>query len=193
MKSMAEHQVNGNLDEIGEQARALATFVEQSARDGIAAHEVEKSVWNKIIEMGRTTFGMFFRLCGDGDEGERVVLSDGREVRRLEGLHRREYQSVFGHFDLYRAVYGTWEARKIDYVPLDAKLRLPESTTPAFRTGISRWWSRHPMPRWMQRSAKYSVFPSRYIAWNDATASWPRMCRRFGRTCRCHRWTRKVH
>ena len=127
MKSMAEHQVNGNLDEIGEQARALATFVEQSARDGIAAHEVEKSVWNKIIEMGRTTFGMFFRLCGDGDEGERVVLSDGREVRRLEGLHRREYQSVFGHFDLYRAVYGTWEARKIDYVPLDAKLRLPES------------------------------------------------------------------
>jgi len=60
------------------------------------------------------------------DEGPVVVLKEGRTVRRLEAPHRRVYQSVFGSFVLERVVYGTREDQKIESVPLDARLQLPE-------------------------------------------------------------------
>jgi hypothetical protein len=45
----------------------------------------------------------------------------------LAELHKREYQSVFGLYELWRVVYGTRAGQKIEHVPLDAKLNLPES------------------------------------------------------------------
>ena len=103
----------------------LVAFVERSARDGIAAHEVEKCLWEKVLELGHDALEMFFQQCGDGDEGAQVTLSDGREVKKLTALHKRFYQSVFGQFELERVVYGTREDQKIEYVPLDAHLQLP--------------------------------------------------------------------
>ena len=38
-----------------------------------------------------------------------------------------EYLSVFGLFELQRAVYGTREGQKIEYIPLDAQWQLPGS------------------------------------------------------------------
>jgi hypothetical protein len=70
---------------------------------------------------------MFFLLCGDGDEGEDITLAQGQLVRRLGGLHKREYLSVFDLYELWRVVYGTRAGQKIEHVPLDAKLNLPES------------------------------------------------------------------
>src|SRR5881392_3590950 len=52
---------------------------------------------------------------------------DGQEIRRLERLHPRVYQSVFGRFELERMVYGTREGQKIAYVAFDTQLQLPES------------------------------------------------------------------
>jgi len=54
------------------------------------------------------------------------VLEDGRKSRRLKEVHRREYQSVFGLFELWRAVYGSREGQKIVHVPLDERLQLPQ-------------------------------------------------------------------
>jgi len=71
--------------------------------------------------------GLLFTLYGDGDQGERLKLDDGRELRRLNALHKREYFSIFGVFELFRAVYGTREKQKIEWAPLDAQLSLPES------------------------------------------------------------------
>jgi hypothetical protein len=48
-------------------------------------------------------------------------------VKRLEPLHRRAYQSIFGPFELERAVYGSREGQTLEYVPLDAQLQLPAS------------------------------------------------------------------
>jgi hypothetical protein len=42
-------------------------------------------------------------------------------------LHSRTYQSIFGEFELCRAVYGTREGQKIEFVPLDDRLSLPQS------------------------------------------------------------------
>jgi hypothetical protein len=115
----------GMGEELLEKAREVIGFVQDAASGGRALHEVEKRLWSWMLELGQHSLGMFFALCGDGDEGESVTLADGRRVKRLGALHRREYQSVFGAFELHRVVYGTREGQKIEHVPLDGRLKLP--------------------------------------------------------------------
>ena len=110
------------LDEFGE----IQGFVQTMFQQGRPAHDVEKGLWERILKLGRSLFGSWLELCGDGDAGDRLVLEDGREVRRLEALHRREIQNVFGPFALDRVVYGTREGQKIEAVPLDQRLGLPQ-------------------------------------------------------------------
>jgi len=124
---MAEMAAFDNVKELTEMAEDLATFVQQAAVEGAAAHKVEKGVWQRILAMGRQATGHFFQIQGDGDVGETVETPDGKEVRRLPEPHRRTYHSIFGPFTLSRFVYGTREGQRIDFVPLDARLELPES------------------------------------------------------------------
>jgi PAS domain-containing protein len=42
-------------------------------------------------------------------------------------LHRRPYQSIFGRYELERTVYGSREGQKIEFVPLDQRLGLPDN------------------------------------------------------------------
>ena len=121
-----------NLDdnkrkELLNKAQEVVTFVEDACKAGHAAHEVEEGLFRKVLELGHEVFEMFFFLNGNGDEGEAVTLPDGRRVRRLDELHPREYLSVFGLFELSRVAYGTREGQRIEYVPLDARLKLPQS------------------------------------------------------------------
>ncbi len=109
------------------QLEDMLNYVEDAYKQRQVAHEVEEGIFRKVLEIGRLAFGLFFKLCGDGDQGERLLLPNGKEVRRLKDLHKRGYFSVFGLFELARAVYGTREKQKIQWVPLDAQLSLPES------------------------------------------------------------------
>lgn len=127
MRTMHEAVASVNGEQLLEQVREMVGYVEQSVEAGRAAHEVEKALWNWVLALGRQALGMFFRLCGDGDEGQWVISAEGRRLRRLEALHPRDYQSVFGRFRLERVVYGTRETQKIEYAPLDARLELPQS------------------------------------------------------------------
>jgi hypothetical protein len=127
MRTMHEAVASVNGERLLEQVRGIVGYVEQSVQAGRAAHEVEKALWGRVLKLGRCALGMFFRLCGDGDEGEWVTLADGRPLRRLEALHPRDYQCVFGRFELERVVYGSREGQKIEHVPLDARLKLPQS------------------------------------------------------------------
>ena len=110
------------MDEFGE----ILGFVQTMFQQGRTAHEVETGLWERMLKLGHSLFGAWLELFGDGDAGDRLVLEDGREVRRLEALHRREIQNVFGLFALHRAVYGTREGQKIEAVPLDQRLGLPQ-------------------------------------------------------------------
>ncbi len=110
-----------------DQFEDMLKFVEDAYRQGQAAHAVEKGIFRRVLEIGRLALGMFFKMYGDGDQGELVVLPSGEKRRRLKELHTREYLSVFGLFELVRAVYGTREKQKIDWIPLDAQLSLPAS------------------------------------------------------------------
>ena len=126
MKSMndttCEIKSQALLDEFDE----IMEFVQTAFQQERAAHEVEKGLWQRMLKLGGSIFGAWLDLFGDGDAGDRLVLEDGREVRRLDALHRREIQNVFGLFELMRAVYGTREGQEIEAVPLDERLGLPQ-------------------------------------------------------------------
>ena len=109
-----------------EQGVAMSRYVEEAVRGRRAVHEVEAELFRRVLAMGYQALGIFFCQCGDGDAGERVCLSNARYLRRLEKPHARPYLSVFGEFELQRVVYATREEQKIEHVPLDERLQLPE-------------------------------------------------------------------
>jgi hypothetical protein len=124
---MAQTSTEGKLSELVDAARGLFRFVQEAAAQGSPVHEVEKGIGERTLQMGRQALGQFLACQGDGDVGEQVRTSDGRSWERLEESHGRWYQSIFGPFRLERAVYGTREGQRIEYVPLDTRLGLPES------------------------------------------------------------------
>lgn len=105
----------------------MQTAICEAAQKDTPIHEVEGTVWQQVLRLGRTLLGHFLTLVGTGDLGESLPLPDGRIVLRLEALHPRRYVSIFGAFQLLRTAYGSREGQKIDCVPLDHRLQLPES------------------------------------------------------------------
>ena len=124
---MADVATFDNLEELAEMAEGLTTFVRQAVADGTNAHVAEKEILQRILAMGRQAMGQFLRMQGEGDVGETIEMPDGKTLRRLDEPHRRTYRSIFGPFALSRYVYGTRVGQRIDFVPLDARLELPES------------------------------------------------------------------
>ncbi len=148
---MAELEAFGNLEELSRMGSDLATFVRQAAIDGVAAHEAERDIWQRVLAMGRQAFGQFLAAQGDGDVGETIEMSDGKELRRLTEPHRRTYRSIFGPYELSRYVYGTREGQRIEFVSLDARLELPESE---FSYVLQDWAGTHYVEEAFDRSAE---------------------------------------
>ncbi len=126
MKMMQQATVEDKTS-VRDQLEALQRYVESAARSGSAAHEVERDLFRGVLQLGRGLLGYFFNLLGEGDQGATLELADGRGVRRLEQTHSRSYQSVFGEFTLVRCVYGSREGQRLECVPLDTRLQLPQS------------------------------------------------------------------
>jgi len=133
---MAENATDGKLERLLGAATDLFDYVRQAAQEGKAIHEVEEGIWRRMLQLGHEAVGQFLEYQGNGDLGETLTMPDGRDVKRLEELHPRGYQSIFGEFQLQRAVYGTREGQIIEFVPLDARLQLPES---AFSYVLQDW------------------------------------------------------
>ncbi len=115
------------VNRMSDQIREMVSFVETSAKDGVAAHVVERELWSQMLKIGHQALELFFRSCGNGDMGAHISASDGRSLHRLPEMHGRPYLSVFGLFELTRHVYGTREGQRIEQVPFDSRLQLPES------------------------------------------------------------------
>lgn len=109
------------------QLEGLWTQVETAAREGTAAHELERNLFDGVLKLGYGLLGYFFRLMGDGDQGPELTLADGRVLRRLEPVANRRYLSVFGEYKLNRRVYGTRVGQRHECIPLDTRLQLPEA------------------------------------------------------------------
>jgi hypothetical protein len=112
-----------NLDQLFSEIKAgLHNAVTQE----LPMHDVELMVWKQLLALGRQLLGHFLDQQGTGDLGETLKLPDGRVCRRLEEQHPRRYVSIFGELQISRTVYGSREGQKIDFVPLDNRLQLPE-------------------------------------------------------------------
>jgi hypothetical protein len=114
-------------DENAELLAELLTLVHQAARKGTAIHEVELGLWKQLLTLGFNLLSQFVALQGTGDVGETVQGPDGQTWQRLPQKHRRGYTSIFGKLPIERTVYGSREGQKIEFVPLDNRLQLPES------------------------------------------------------------------
>ena len=125
MTSMTDATCEIKSQALLEEFQDILGFVQRAFDDGGTAHAVEKGLWERMLKLGHDIYQAWLDRFGAGDAGERLVLDDGREVRRLAELHRREIRNVFGLFELSRAVYGTREGQAIEAVPLDKRLGLP--------------------------------------------------------------------
>jgi len=108
------------------QFNALRDFVQQAARDGQRIDTVEREVFRQLLSLGHTLLSAFVADQGDGDLGPEVTTPEGHTARRLTERHDRRYVSIFGELVISRVVYGTREGQKIERVPLDGRLGLPE-------------------------------------------------------------------
>ncbi len=105
---------------------ALRDFVQQAARDGQRIDAVEREVFRQRLGLGHTLLSAFVATQGDGDLGPDAETPEGRTVPRLPERHDRRYVSIFGELTIDRVAYGTREGQKIERVPLDERLGLPE-------------------------------------------------------------------
>ena len=115
-----------NVDGVREELVGVGRWLCEAAAEGTAAHEVERTLFRKLLELGHRLFGGFLQMVGDGDLGEQVTLPDERVVPRLKDTHERRLLTVFGEFWLSRRVYGTQERKTIELIPTDQRLQLPE-------------------------------------------------------------------
>ncbi len=115
------------LPQVQPHLESLVASLHQAALDGTAAHEVERSLFCRLLQLGYLLFGSFLKLVGPGDLGEDVPLQDGRTVARSDVPHTRRLRTVFGLFALPRWVYASRDGQKIELVPTDQRLQLPES------------------------------------------------------------------
>jgi hypothetical protein len=104
----------------------LLDLVRQASQDGQRIDTVERDLMRHLLALGYDLLTAFVAHQGDGDQGPEVEAADGHIVRRLPLRHDRRYVSIFGELTISRVVYGTREGRKIESVPLDERLGLPE-------------------------------------------------------------------
>jgi len=115
-----------NVESALKQLMALGQWLSTAAAAGTAEHEVERHVFTRMLALGATLLGEFFKSVGPGDLGPTVELKNGEVVRRLPEQPQRRLVTVFGVFSIPRFVYGSRAGQKIELVPTDQRLQLPD-------------------------------------------------------------------
>ena len=80
--SMTGGGPTGKSGSLVEMARDLAELTERAATQGATLHEFERTVFDKLLEMGHTVVSEFLALQGDGDLGETVTTDAGQTLHR---------------------------------------------------------------------------------------------------------------
>ena len=118
---------DSQCEDAQEELAQLQRWVKQAAQRAAAFDEVERHLFRKMLEIGRQMTGRFLALAGPGDLGESVALEGSGVARRWPEQQSRRLVSVFGEFMIPRCVYGSRPGQKIEWVPTDQRLQLPES------------------------------------------------------------------
>jgi len=89
-------------------------------------HEVEKSIFARLVHLGLTLLNLFLAAKGDGNVGK--THTDTKGVTRTLHTSKKDktYFSIFGKIVIKRAYY--WIKGQGGLCPLDEKLNLPEDS-----------------------------------------------------------------
>jgi hypothetical protein len=104
----------------------LIDFVRAAPGDGLRLDQVERGLFERLLQLGLSLLTAHVAAHGDGGAGDTATAPDGQACRKLPDPHDRTYRSVFGPLTIRRAAYGSRAGQKIVWVPLDARLGLPE-------------------------------------------------------------------
>jgi hypothetical protein len=104
----------------------LIAFVQAAPGQGLRIDQIERGLFERLLQLGLSLLTAHVAAHGNGDVGDTATAPDGQACRKLPDPHDRIYRSVFGPLTIGRAVYGSREGQKIAWVPLDARLGLPE-------------------------------------------------------------------
>jgi hypothetical protein len=104
----------------------LIAFVQAAPGNGLRIDQVERGLFERLLQLGHCLLTAHVATHGDGAVGDTATAPDGQACRKLPEPHDRTYRSVFGPLTIRRAAYGSREGQKITWVPLDARLGLPE-------------------------------------------------------------------
>ena len=106
-----------------QQFETLVAWVEEAK--GTRLDRVESALLDGLLGLGLSLVRCFVAQHGTGDVGPSLDHAAGT-WKRLADLHPRRYVSIFGELTIERTVYGTREKQKLQAVPLDAQLGLPD-------------------------------------------------------------------
>lgn len=113
----------GNLDQLVDR---LKSTVQSAFEKGTPIDQLEQDLLSQLLSMGRALLGSLFASMKEGDVGP-TLERDDKTLRRLPQLFHRTYYSVFGKFDILRCGYGTRVGQKLQAIPFDEHLGLPEA------------------------------------------------------------------
>lgn len=124
--SIAIWEESHKSDSIVDLSGGLEAYVQEAAADGKPLHEVERKVWDRVLQIGRCAMEDLIRLQGDGDLGEVVSTAEGGKLHRSEEPVDRPLRTIFGTHTIHAYVYAPGSKRAIELRPVDARLGLPK-------------------------------------------------------------------
>ena len=107
---------------------SLVEYMQHAADQQQPIHQVEETVFRRLLILGRWLLQGFLDLSGTGDVGPTLTVAGdapsdpGQELPRLDQPHNRPYLSIFGEIPIERTCYGH---NRVEAAPLDAQLHLP--------------------------------------------------------------------
>jgi hypothetical protein len=116
----------GKADSLVQLAEDLSGFVRQAVRQGATLDDLERGVFERVLEMGHAAVDLFLQAQGDGDLGGRVATAEGTVLQRSDAPRTRPLRTIFGAHSFQAYVYAQGSKQKIELRPIDARLNLPE-------------------------------------------------------------------
>jgi hypothetical protein len=125
--SMAGASESGKVSVLGELTEELGRFVHHAAAEGRSLREVERSVFDRLLQVGRAAINQFLVLQGDGDLGDTVTADNGQTLFRSAEPVARPLRTIFGEHHFSAFVYRKRRHPHTPIVlrPVDARLSLP--------------------------------------------------------------------
>ena len=104
----------------------MVAMIEKAVTAAERIDRVEQDLWERLLQLGHTLLRGYVNAQGTGDLGPTLEY-EGQQLNRLNELYYRRYVSIFGELLIGRMAYGTRATQKLQVLPLDSRLGLPES------------------------------------------------------------------